>query len=347
MKITKKKLSSFASPYSICSANVKGETVLFAGSEVINGELIVCSGKELTPRTLAKGPGGYMGLIPLESFDFPAIAVAEGLHTNFQSVNAGISIYSAGKDARNLWNRHRIADLAYIHRIALVSANGKKTIIAASLCGRKEGPDDWSSPGAVYAVQIQRGEHVTKHKKNLLLNGITRNHGMYVQRKRGQEIVFISGDEGVFEIHVPRAEKEWIIDKIIEQPVSELALMDFDEDGKDEIVTIQPFHGDKACIYKNMAGKWETVCELKTEFGHGIWAGRIGGKNAFILGSRARKRDLCLYTIEDTRSWNLKKTIIEAGTGTAQIDVLKFNGRDLIAATNGYIDEVAVYEVTN
>ena len=42
------------------------------------------------------------------------------------------------------------------------------------------------------------GDRETSHKKNLLLDGITKNHGMYVQRKHDQEIIFISGDEGVF-----------------------------------------------------------------------------------------------------------------------------------------------------
>ena len=37
----------------------------------------------------------------------------------------------------------------------------------------------------------------------------------------------------------------------------------------------------------------------------------------------------------------------DEGTGTAQIDVLKFNDRDLIAATKCYIDEVVIYEVAN
>ena len=72
---------------------------------------------------------------------------------------------------------------------------------------------------------------------------------MYVQRKHDQEIIFISGDEGVFEIHVPLAEEEWIIDKIIEQPVSELALMDFDGDGKDEIAATNGYI-DEVALYE-------------------------------------------------------------------------------------------------
>jgi len=43
----------------------------------------------------------------------------------------------------------------------------------------------------------------------------------------------------------------------------------------------------------------------------------------------------------------LDKTIIGEGTGTAQIDVVRTAHRDLIIASNNYIDEVALYEITD
>ncbi len=345
MTVKKKILSVFKSPYSVCAGQINGETVFFAGSESINGDLYIHSGKDYTSIKISKGPGGFMGVLFLSSSDSHSVVAAEGLHTNFQSVDAGISIYYPEKDIHHPWNRQRIADLAYIHRISLVSANEKKNVIAATLCGKKDNIDDWSSPGAVYAIQLQNDRSGTLPEKTLLLDGIIKNHGMYVKRDANLEVVFISGDEGIYAFHVPKQDNEWRIDKIIEQPVSELVVKDLDDDGEDEIAAIQPFHGDRLCIYKKIDGKWETVCETKTEFGHGIWAGRIIGKNSIVLGSRGGKRNLCLYTIEDTVSWKLNKTVIDEGTGTAQIDVVRENDRDFIVASNGYIDEVALYEV--
>ncbi len=345
MTIKKIILSVFKSPYSVCTGTIKGETVFFAGSESINGDLYIHSGRDYTPIKISKGPGGFMGILPFGSSDSHSVVTAEGLHTNFQSVDAGISIYYPEKDIQHTWKRQRIADLAYIHRISLVSANEKKNVIAATLCGKKDTIDDWSSPGAVYAIQLQNGQSGTVSEKTLLLDGITKNHGMYVKRDANLEIVFVSGDEGIYALHVPKQDNEWRIDKIIEQPVSELVVKFLDCDGEDEIAAIQPFHGDSLCIYKKIDRKWETVCETKTEFGHGIWAGRIIGKNSIVLGSRGGKRNLCLYTIEDTNPWKLNKTVIDEGTGTAQVDVVRANDRDFIVATNGYIDEVALYEV--
>jgi hypothetical protein len=345
MKIKKKKLSVFKSPYSVYFGEFNGETVIFSGSESIDGDLYIYSGRDYKPIKISKGPGGFMGMFLLGSSDSYSLVTAEGLHTNFQSVNPGISIYYPEKDINHTWKRQRIVDLAYIHRISHVSANEKKNVIAATLCGKKDNIDDWSSPGAVYAIQLQNDRSGKVLEKTLLLDGITKNHGMYVKRGANLEIVFISGDEGIFALHVPKQDNEWRIDKIIEQSVSELVVKDLDGDGEDEIAAIQPFHGDRLCIYKKINGKWEIVGETKTEFGHGIWAGRIVGKNSIILGSRGGKRNLCLYTIEDTVSWKLNKTVIDEGTGTAQIDVVRANDTDFIAASNGYIDEVALYEV--
>ena len=67
----------------------------------------------------------------------------------------------------------------------------------------------------------------------------------------------------------------------------------------------------------------------------------------FVHGSRAGKRELCLYQKKDSRSWNLERTVIEEGTGSAQVFVENLPGRDLIYATNNYLDEVAVYEITS
>jgi hypothetical protein len=88
------------------------------------------------------------------------------------------------------------------------------------------------------------------------------------------------------------------------------------------------------------------VYETGIEVGHGVWAGDIGGKNGIVLGSRAGKRDLCLYTVEERSGWKIHKTVIDEGTGTSQFDVRRDGGRYVITATNNFLNEVAVYEVT-
>ena len=153
-------------------------------------------------------------------------------------------------------------------------------------------------------------------------------------------------EEGLFAIHVPKKKGEWHAEKILEEPISEFSLYDLDADGKDEIVAIQPFHGDRVCIYKHINGEWSRVFETDTELGHGIWAGSIGGENGFIIGSRAGNRDLCLFTCKESMNWDLKKYILDEGVGSAQFNVIHEKDYDLVVSTNNYINEIALYQVT-
>jgi hypothetical protein len=276
----------------------------------------------------------------------PVLITGEGLYPVFVSKDAGVSVYTAENGISGSWTRQRLADLPFIHRVALVRANQRRTVIGATLCGNKESVDDWTSPGAVYAVQILNDAPPFEVETTRILDGISKNHGMWLYTSEGKERVYIGGEEGIYIIQVPRNNGEWIIEKVLDEPVSELAVFDLDGDGEGEIAAIQPFHGDRVCIFKNMEDQWIRVYETTTELGHGIWAGRIGENNIFIHGSRAGKRVFCMYTLEDRNSWKMRRTVIEEGVGTAQFDVLQGTDHDLIVATNNHINEVTVYEVT-
>ena len=141
-----------------------------------------------------------------------------------------------------------------------------------------------------------------------------------------------------------QAGREWVIEKILDEPISELSVFDLDDD-EDEIVAIQPFHGSTVCIYKRRREGWSRVFETGTELGHGIWAGKIGGVKGFVLGSRAGKQDFCLYSMEASGTWKMKKHVIDRGTGTAQLDAIHEKDHDLIVSTNNYTNEIALYTV--
>jgi hypothetical protein len=345
MKISKSNVSSMGAPYSICYGRLGGERIIVAGSESIGGEFTLYAGEEYRPVPVAEGLGGIMAIVLMELSGVPAIITAEGLHPNFVTKDAGVSLYTAEKGVGEPWERHRVADFPYIHRIALVTANGAKTVLAATLCGEKKDKDDWTSPGAVYAVQLQNSRPPFEVRTVSILDGLRKNHGMFVQRRNGRETVFVSGEEGLFTISVPLEKGEWIIEKILDEPISELAVFDLDDDGEDEIVAIQPFHGDMVCIYKRRKEGWSRVFETGTELGHGIWVGKIGGVKGFVLGSRAGKRDFCLYSMEASGTWKMKKHVIDRGTGTAQLDVIHEKDHDLIVSTNNYTNEIALYTV--
>jgi hypothetical protein len=345
MKISKHTGSSMKAPYSVCYGYMAGKKVIASGSETVGGEFNLYTGDAWKPVPIVKDLGGIMAILFAEMSGVPTIITAEGLHPNFITRDAGVSIYCAENGVYGPWVRSRVADFPYIHRIALVNANGIQTVVAATLCGKKKDKDDWSNPGSVYAVQLQKNNPPFEVKTTTVLEGVKKNHGMFVQSVDDRETVYVSGEEGLFAIHVPKETGDWVVEKILDEPISELALYDLDDDGNDEIVAIQPFHGDMVCIYKKEKGTWSRVFEMETELGHGIWAGNIGGKNGFVLGSRAGKRDFCIYTIESSEPWSMRKCMIEKGTGTAQLAVIHEPENDLIVSTNNYLNEIALYTV--
>jgi hypothetical protein len=345
MRIKKTSLFFLKSVYSISTFTFNGDTFVIAGSEEKGGDLLIFSHKDFKTSKIVEGIGGFMTVLPFNLFTSPAIVTAEGLSPVFQSVNAGLSMYTCKSGSNLDWERIRIFDLPFIHRIAFVTASGNKTIIASSLCKIKETKDDWSSPGEVYSSVLKDPENPTDAEIKLIFSGITKNHGMYVQQRADGEVVYVSGDEGIFSSNVPVKNEMWQFDKILDKSVSDMIVYDIDRDGNDEIITIQPFHGDRACIYKNLKGQWRTVWDFQVNFGHVLWSGQIRGKSAIILGSRAAKKDLNLYLLENSRTWKFNRIIIEEGIGATQVRVLHGPQKDLVYSANNSKNEVALYEI--
>ena len=82
------------------------------------------------------------------------------------------------------------------------------------------------------------------------------------------------------------------IETLLETPASDATLIDFDGDGKDELLVLSPFHGDTVLIYREKDGKYELDYEYpeKIEFLHAIWSGEIQGKPVVMIGTQKRKQ---------------------------------------------------------
>jgi hypothetical protein len=273
-----------------------------------------------------------------------SLLIIDGFFPIFQSEGAGASIYSGMPDSSEPWKRQRLFDLPYLHRMDLVGAHGKQTVIAAALCGKKEFRDDWSSAGAVYAVEIKDDGSQCQVGKPIL-GGITKNHGMFLRRRKEGDEVFVSGEEGVFSIRVPKVGEEWHSEKILDTATGDVVLNDLDGDGEEEILAIQPFHGDTACVYKKTGPEWRSVWKAPLDFGHVAWAGEIRGRKSVILGSRAGKKELSLYLLKDPSRWEFDRIVLDEGKGAANIAVVKEADRDLVFASNVAVGEVALYEI--
>jgi hypothetical protein len=176
------------------------------------------------------------------------------------------------------------------------------------------------------------------------MEGIHRNHGMQVGRFAGQRCVFIAGAEGLFALQIPKpGSSEWKNTLIIEQPVSEVYPADLDQDGEDEIVVIEPFHGQAMSVFKNTQGVWTRIYTAQLAFGHGLWAGRLGGDIVVIAGNRANDKNLACFKVTSTNPFTMEESVIDEGSGTTNMDVIDTpDGKALITSNPGR-EEYALY----
>ena len=267
--------------------NSEGRRSCLVGSEGRGGATLTFRGPDWTLSKIADGPGGNMAIIPMPH-------VSERLKIFFSSSTNSFPFFSPEgqrglpctpgcRIPPNRGKRWRLFDLPFLHRMDLVFLAGKPTIIVAALCGKKEFRDDWSSAGAVYAVEI--GDDGSQcHVGKPILGGIAKNHGMFLRRKKEGEEVFVSGEEGVFSIQVPKVGEEWHSEKILDTPTGDVVLNDLDGDGQEEILAIHPFHGDTACVYNKAWGReWAAgvACDPR------LWSRRMGRRDQ---GAKIRHR---------------------------------------------------------
>jgi hypothetical protein len=346
VQASRRSLVTLESAYAVTARKFGGQTILFVGSEGRGGATLMFRGPDWTSSKIADGPGGNMAIIPVPHVSGTprSLLIIDGFFPIFQSEGAGASFYSGMPDSSEPWKRRRLFDLPFLHRMDLVFPAGKPTIIAAALCWKKDFRDDWSSAGAVYAVEL-RDDGPQCHVGKPILGGITKNHGMFLRRKQEGEEVFVSGEEGVFSIQVAKVGEEWHSEKILDTATGDVVLYDLDGDGQEEILAIQPFHGDTACVYKKAGREWRPVWRASLDFGHVAWAGEIRGRKSVILGSRAGKKELSLYLLKDPSRWEFERIILDEGKGAANIAVVKEADRDLVFASNVAVGEVALYEI--
>ncbi len=95
--------------------------------------------------------------------------------------------------------------------------------------------DDWSDPGKIYVGEIpdDLNEPI---KLTVIKEGLTKNHGYCRTTWDNKMAGLVTCQEGVFVVTPPQDEgTEWTIKQIMNKPVSDIAVVDIDEDGEDEL----------------------------------------------------------------------------------------------------------------
>ena len=346
MKIEKKVISKLTKCYSIAPLVLGGkEHFLVAAEKVERCILFDADGNEVG--TVWKEPGGVMSMVQVPGTEGQFLATHKFYSPN-DSKEA--EIVTVTLDSNGSWQVQTLVQLPHVHRFDIVERNGVRYLIACTLKSGHEYKEDWSMPGKVYVAVLPEDlcgfnkEH--QLELTVLKDGMLKNHGYYKVERNGTDTCIISAECGVFQFVPPKTpDEKWEIHKLLSEPASDAVLVDLDMDGAAELVVLSPFHGDRISIYKKDEC-FEKVYEYEvaTEFLHALYGGKLGDKNAVVVGHRKGNRDLLIFTY-DKKNGKYCVEMLDHDCGSANVFHYTRNGKDVIISANREIDEVAMYEI--
>ncbi len=340
--IHKKILADLPMVYAVAVIQVAGKPFYMAASEAKDGKCYLIDAETYETHLIWDSPGGVMNLVPIEEEKGSFLAI-EKFFPVFSSEQAFISRGELEIVNGTLTcTKEKICDLPFVHRIGLIGAGARKTLVASTLCGGKAYTEDWSIPGGVYVGVYHPFSQILLSQ---VQDGLIKNHGMFIKKEGGRDVVLFCSHEGVFQLK--QNDGQWQVEKFLNDECSDVFLEDIDEDGVDELMTIQGFHGDQLVIYKRLEGVYRLVESIPIAFGHVLWAGKLCGHIGIIVGNRGGEKELNIYwrTSEIGQKVEFEKQTVDKDIGPAQIVVRHHrHGDDILSANHG-IGQLTLYQL--
>ena len=343
MKIEKIILDEMYRAYSTGSVSIDGDLHAIIASEAIDGMCVAYHGENFSKKKVVwEKAGGTMSIIEVPNTNGEFLA-SQNFFPGFNALTSKV-VHAIPKGEG--FEIKDFISIPYLHRFDIIEKNGVSYFIGAALCTSKTEREDWSDPGKVF-VGILPNDLSQKMEVKPIIENLTHNHGYYKATYEGKVASYITTDEGVF-VFLPPEQKdgEWEIKHIIEKRVSDVAVFDIDGDGENEILSIEPFHGNQMHIYKKVNGKYEIVYTVPRpiEFAHAICGTTLRGLPVFVCGIRRLNAELFYIEFnKETKQFDI--TVIDENVGTANIVVINEADRDIIVASNNTIHEAAVYVI--
>ena len=282
-------------------------------------------------------PGGLMSFVPVPGHADLFVSIM-GLFPPFIGGEAGLFLH---RRINGDWQTNRALHLPWAHRCEILNREGKNYLFAATVSTYKEDPKDWSNPGELHLIELGQnpGDRWTSR---VIPGNITKNHGMTRTRINGMETLCISGKEGLFYLE-QRSGDDWVLQPMFEKEVSEMTFIDLDGDGQDEMVTIEPFHGETINVYKRTGDNWDLRISDSLSFGHGLSSGLFREKPVIVAGNRSGSLSLESFSVPDLSKGKFERMVLEEDAGPTQTQVFSVEGTDIILSANQRKNEVALY----
>lgn len=290
-------------------------------------------------KTVWESMGGVMSMIPLPNVKNQFLAITD-FYLKESPSKAKLTWITYNKDQG--FKSKDLFYLPYLHRFDVYEVEGNLYFFGCTIAHVKEHKEDWRSPGKVYAAKLPIDLN-EPFELEVIKEGLTRNHGY--SRSNDKTCGYIASDEGVFKVEPPSSQKpEWTFTHILQGMVSEIALIDIDKDGIEEMITIEPFHGNAIHIYKLVDGEYERVYTYPyvIDFAHTLVATQLNGVPSFVGGIRRENADL--FIIQHING-DYVTTIVDHGVGPANCDVYHDEQVTIIHSSNHTQNHAALYVV--
>ena len=253
MKITKQILCDLPSCYAVSRLDFGKDTYILVASDDrgLGYCFDVASGSR---QTLWEKPGGVMSMVPWQN-GFLAI---QRFYPGFNARTLRLRIFPYRFSYRRPVVWPHFAKVALRSSLRYSGRAGVRYLVACTLCTDKKDEQDWSSPGRIYAVELPENP-VLPFKLEEIAGGMTRNHGTVISGAMAISHALTACDQGVFELTPPeRRGGPWSLRRVLDRPVSDIALSDIDGDGLPEMAAIEPFHGGDFRIYHWSGETWQS-----------------------------------------------------------------------------------------
>ena len=344
MKVNKKVISNLTKCYSIAPLKYNGqEHILVAAEKHDPCYLFDLDGNR--EETIWTEPGGVMSMVQVPNSNGVFLATHKFYSPNDSKEAKVIIATPKGKDD---WEIKTLVELPHVHRFDIVTRNNVNYLIACTLKSGHEYKDDWTNPGKIYVGVLPDDLSAFNEDNQLpltvLKDNLLKNHGYYKFVEDDVQKCIVSTDNGVFICTPPEdATKQWSIEQILEEPASDAVLVDMDNDGEKELISISPFHGECINVYKKENGKFNKIYSYTTaDFAHAIYGGEYMGKPSVIIGHRKGERNLLCFTYNDeTKQYEVE--ILDKDCGPANVFKFNRNNEEVLISTNREINEVAMY----